>query len=854
MATARRRQGPHPDPIQAAQQAHRAHSAPSPSPSPASIKHQSTRRHQRSLLARSCLAVLLLAGGVMLISSLLGLKHRWTISAVYDHLGEHVVKLSSSAADWQVPLGSGEVVGHADFEDGRKHAVRREFTQPKSEGLYWVNVNLGNGGPEPDLSGGMIPAVAPPFAMTRWTPQTRQNYVSMCPYNQTDTKLHGFIGTHQPAIWMGESGPAQLSAGLGEVETEFEARGLSFRKEDEYASANYYSNVLDAGEHGKIQAELAASSRVGHLRFTFDATRGAAPHVVVQASRESVLINAANTVARRPDNVTYPQGWVKVDKERNEVYGWNDERQDRILLSEELPAKSFKGYFVARFSVPFDQAGISHRGKKKHGVFEGEGEVLAGCVLALNSRSNLDLEIPDGQSLEATSRATRSTWSDKLDLLAVSGATPQNRTVLYTSFAHTLVYPYSVSENLGTHDSPYWAYYSGYLDRVLPGVSYSGYSIWDTFRAQTAWLIMLVPERAGAMITSMLQDYKEGGWMPMWKNIVETNIMVGTHSDAIIAQAMQAGVTDFDWTLAWQAVRKDAFTPPDRDTELRFGDREEHTPQEVRAGLTEYMRLGYVADDLHSEAGSRTLDYAYDDWAAAIVAANVDARDDARVLLERSKSYRNMWNAETGFMEAKNSDGSWAGPNAGWTEGDHWAYSLTVMHDVPGLIELMGGNASFVAFMDRHFQGNHNLHTNEPSHHIPYLYSFAGAPSKSQEWVRKIGREEYDHTATGLSGNEDCGQMSAWYLFSAMGFYPVDPASATYVIGAPFFDSLTLRLPGARRPLRITARGASSGAKYVRGVTIDGKPHRDIMITHEQIRDGADIVFDMQQTPQVWGK
>jgi putative alpha-1,2-mannosidase len=162
-------------------------------------------------------------------------------------------------------------------------------------------------------------------------------------------------------------------------------------------------------------------------------------------------------------------------------------------------------------------------------------------IFALNPRSNLDLEIPDGQSLEATSRATRSTWSDKLDLLTVSGATPQNRTVLYTSVAHTLVYPYSVSENLGTHDSPYWAYYSGYLDRVLPGISYSGYSIWDTFRAQTAWLIMLVPERAGAMITSMLQDYKEGGWMPMWKNIVETNIMVGTHSDAIIAQAMQAG-------------------------------------------------------------------------------------------------------------------------------------------------------------------------------------------------------------------------------------------------------------------------------------------------------------------------
>ncbi|KAK4690007.1 hypothetical protein P7C73_g123, partial [Tremellales sp. Uapishka_1] len=671
----------------------------------------------------------------------------------------------------------GLVEGHGDFGDERKRFIGKVWNTPDSEGLRWVNVMLGNGGPEPDLSGD----------------------VSMCPYNQTDTKIHGFIGTHQPAIWMGESGPAQISAGLGRLKTSFEDRGLHFRRENEYASQNYYSNLLE-GVEGQIGVEMSASSRVGHMRFRFDSGRqGVEPNIVVQASRESVITS-------KPHNLTFPQGEVKVDWERNEIYGWNDERQE-----------------------------------------------------------NIDLEIPDGQTLEKTSQKTRKSWTDKLDSLKVTGATPSNLTVLYTSFAHTLVYPYEISEYSGSS----WEYYSGYLDRVVDGISYSGYSIWDTFRAETAWLILLAPERVGDMIQSMLEDYRQGGWLPMWKNLVETNIMVGTHSDSIIAQAMKAGaythvnqseltsplgVKGFDEKLAWEAVRKNAMTPPDRDTELLFDDREEHTPQEARAGLTEYMSLGYVAADLHTESGSRTLDYAYDDWAASIVALHVGAINEAESLATRSKSYRNMWNRETGFMEAKNSTGVWAGERIGWTEGDHWAYSFDVMHDVAGLIELVGGKSKFVDFLDRHFDGNHNLHTNEPSHHIPYLYAFADAAYKTQERVLEVGQNNYNHTARGLSGNEDCGQMSSWYLFSAMGFYPVDPASATYVIGTPFFDRMSILFPGASRPLSVTATGASSGLKYIKSLRIDGTPYESVTISHQSIKDGGDFVFAMVGEPQTWGK
>ncbi|WWC62224.1 uncharacterized protein I303_104819 [Kwoniella dejecticola CBS 10117] len=769
--------------------------------------------------------------------------------------------------DESTSLPEGLVYGHADFQDGRSRTCRLEFAQPESEGCAWVNVNLGNGGPEPNLSGGMIPAVAPPFGMTRWTPQTRENYVSMCPYNQTDSKIHGLIGTHQPAIWMGESGSVEIHASLGRVITDFQKRGLPFKRKDEYASANYYRNLLDAGQDGKVEIEMSASSRVGHIRYTFHPTSATAkvnPHVVLQASRKTWILHGDQP----DDKVPYlPKGHIEIDIGNQEVRGWNDERQDHVLVGDELPAKGFKSYFVAQFSQPFTHGAISHSGMIEPDVLKGDGEVLAGYVqfeegtpevevrvgvsfISFEQASrNIDLEIPQGQTLARTSQRTRSEWAEKLDLLSVEGATPSNLTVLYTSFAHTLVYPYEISEP--TPNGP--AYYSGYLDKVVPGTSYSGYSIWDTFRAQSAWLILVAPERVGAMIQSMMQDYREGGWLPMWKNIVETNIMVGSHADSMIAQAMKIGVQGFDYDEAWQAVRKNAFTPPDRDTELRFGDREEGTPQEVRAGLTEYMKLGYVADDLHTESGSRTLNYAYDDHATSIVASLVGAEEVAKVLRERAKNYRYLYNSKTGHMEARNSDRSWAGSEKGWTEGDHWAYTLDVMHDVPGLIDLMGGKDKLVEFLDKHFEGGHNLHTNEPSHHIPYIYILAGQPHKTQEWVRRIGESDYNHTADGLSGNEDCGQMSAWYLFSAMGLYPVDPANATYVLGAPFFDTLTLRLPDSGKRIEVLAKGASSNLRFVKNLRVNGRDQKDVVVDHNLLSGGGRWEWEMKGDHQVWG-
>ncbi|ODN72681.1 hypothetical protein L202_08120 [Cryptococcus amylolentus CBS 6039] len=846
------------------------------------------------------------------------------ISGVYNHLQSLQAYISSPKRDdpfLRLVEGKrldgrsllerapeGEVYGHADFQDGRRQTVRPEFLEPNSEALGWVNVNLGNGGPEPNLSGGMIPAISTPFGMTRWTPQTRANYVSMCPYNQTDTKLHGFIATHQPAIWMGESAPLEVSPSLANTpKVLFDDRALPFDRSDEYASPNYYRNLLK-DEGGHVEAELTASSRVGHMRFTFQtlspsssasSSAKVVPRILIQPARSTFLVHGDKPDDRVP---YHPNGFIRVDWDKGEVWGWGDERQDHILVGDDLPAKNFKGYFVAQFSRPFSRFATSKNGTITYDDEQAEGAVLAGFVEfeGGDEEDEMVVEMKVGISWVSVEQARRnielestpfpaspkdsSTWAEHLNRLSVSGATGSNKTVLYTSLAHTLVYPYEVSENTtfltrANSSSPTWsddtekedgentvAYYSGYLDALAKGESYSGYSLWDTARAQHPLLILLAPSRVPGMITSMLQDWKEGGWMPMWKNVVETNIMVGTFADAVMAGAVLSGVKGFDLDEAWEAVKKNAFTPPERDTELQFGDREENTPQEVRAGLTEYTKLGYVADDLHTESGSRTLDYAYLDHAAALLASHpslshLNLSSTASLLNTRSKNYKSLWNNGTSFMEARNSDGSWAGDENGWTEGDKWAYSLDVMHDVPGLAELMGGNASFVDFMDRHFAGGHNLHTNEPSHHIPYLYSLASAPDKSQFWLHSLASSEYNHTAAGLSGNEDCGQMSAWYIFTALGFYPVDPASATYVLGSPLFDKIVLRLPtapwdeeGGERVLEVVADGASKGRVYVKGLTVEGESWEGIEVGHDVVTKGGKWVWEMDDRPQKWGR
>ncbi|KAH7929290.1 hypothetical protein BV22DRAFT_1125899 [Leucogyrophana mollusca] len=738
------------------------------------------------------------------------------------------------------------------------------FRDPPSEAVDYVNPLIGNGGSVTDKgndtpngkSGGMIPSTAPPFAMTRWVAQTRQNYVSLTPYYWSETTIHGFQGTHQPAIWMGESGQVVVSPGAGQVQPTFEGRGMKFSKDSEIATASYYSAEMEAKDGGTIVAEQSATPRVGHLRFSYANT--STPYVLIEATRASIL-GAHNT-----SNVTFPEGTVFIDPTRREITGSNPERQDIIIAPISTPAKQWSGYFCARFNRDISSFGIAQNGTLYPGQATGNGPMLSGYVTfgdnvtevdvrvgvsfisIEQARMNLDMEIQDGDRLEDTARKTRAAWAEKLDRIKIVGATEADKETFYTAFYHTLQYPSEQSE--------YGRYYSGYDDAIHEGTSYTGYSNWDTYRAEWAWLIMFAPERIPGMVQSMLQDYKEGGWLPMWKNIIETNIMVGTHADSLVAEAALKGITGFDRETAWEAVLKDATVPPVNDNTVIYGDRQQGVDYEVRAGLSStYAQNGWVADDVHSESASRTLDYSYDDYAVSVLASLLGKTSEAEFFRNRSLTNPfTIFNNVTGFMEARKANGAWAGPTRGFTEGDKWAYTFDVVHDVPGLIEHKGGNASFVAFLDQHFDGGHNDHTNEPSHHIPYLYSLAGAATKSQSRIREIAATNYNNSVNGLSGNEDCGQTSAWYLFSALGFYPVNPVSGEYVVGSPFFDNVRIAFPSNERTLDIMSFGAPS-RPYVRSLHANGRRIEEPVLTHDQILNGGLFMFDMSSEAQAWG-
>ncbi|OAX38346.1 glycoside hydrolase family 92 protein [Rhizopogon vinicolor AM-OR11-026] len=742
------------------------------------------------------------------------------------------------------------------------------FRYPASETVDNVNPLIGNGGDSPNGSGGMIPSTAPPFAMTRWVAQTRENYVSVTPYNYTATSIHGFQGTHQPAIWMGESGQVVVSPGAGQVQPKFDDRGMSFTHEDEVSTASYYSVEMNAIQGGRVLAEQSATSRVGHLRFTFTDTRQ--PYVLIEATRAAVLGPSD------PDNLTYPHGSIFINPGAREISGSNPERQDFIISPASTPAKNWSGYFCARFDQPFASWGVS----KNHTLFDGQTSghdtLLSGYatfssevsevsvrigvsfISIEQARMNLELEIPDGTTLEDTAMMTRKAWAEKLERIKIKGASKDQMQTFYTGFFHTLqaeclfiryrLYPYEQSEH--------GQYYSGYDDAVHQGVSYTGYSNWDTYRAEWAWLILFAPERIPDMVQSMLQDYEEGGWLPMWKNIiVNMHHQVGTHADSLITEAVLKGMTGFDLETAWEAVFKDATVPPVNDTTTVYSDRQENVDYEVRAGLTSvYKEKGWVADDIHSESASRTLDYSYDDFAVSVFAGLLNKTKEEQFFRQRSLTHPfSIFNSLTGFMEARNASGEWAGPDNGWTEGDKWIYTFDVVHDIPGLIAQKGGNATFVKFLDEHFDGGHNDHTNEPSHHIPYLYSLAGAASKSQSRIRQIAQSNYNASINGLSGNEDCGQMSAWYLFSALGFYPVNPVSGLYVVGTPFFDEVEIQFPLSNATdLKVISRGAPS-KPYIKSLAINGEDIPSPIISHNQLLDGGILEFIMSSGLQAWG-
>ena len=691
--------------------------------------------------------------------------------------------------------------------------------------------------------GGTMPFVTQPFGMTDWTPQTRQNKISVTSYNYDDQTISGFIGTHQPAIWMGDYGYVTVIPQIGELHTTPESRKLPFKHSTEIASPDYYAVSLEAGNGSVIRAEMTASERCAIFRFTFP--KSGTARVLVEASRPGVA------------------GYAEVNANAHEITGYNPDRMDAHLGPLKLP--NFKGYFVAQFRQfarveksygMEDAAAQSSRGAYAEFSPGAVVEMRVGTsfISIEQARKNLQNEVPEWD-FEQVRTELRKAWNERLSRLQIEGAADQDKTRLYTALYHSLLYPRVFSE--GGH------YYSAFDDSVHVGESYTAYSIWDTFRAENSLLTLLAPDRIDGMITALLQNYKEGGWMPKWPNPSYTNIMIGTHADSLVSEAIRKGFHGFDRELAWNAVYKDAMTPPDGDTTRRWADREEHTPYEARAGLTYYKQLGYIPTDKTDEASSSTIEDSYDDWCVAQIAKYLGRQDDYKFFLHRSLNNRNLFNPAIGLMNGKTSDGKWAPigserdteenrSRSGWTEGDSWVYTWGALHDQAGLMKLMGGAEAYSSKLDMHFSGGHNVHSNEPSHHYGYLYDFAGQPWKTQAKVRDIASREYGYGPGGLDGDDDCGQMSAWLLFTAFGFYPVNPASGEYMIGSPLFRAMSLRLANGKT-FRVETENDSATNIYIQSVTIDSKPLDIPVITWEQIQSGATLHFVMGPEPSHWG-
>ncbi|MBI1288688.1 MAG: glycoside hydrolase family 92 protein [Flavobacteriales bacterium] len=692
------------------------------------------------------------------------------------------------------------------------------------------------------LHGRTTPFVTPPFGMTHWTPQTRNSRINELSYYYGDRHIIGFRGSHKPAKWMGDYGYVGLMPGFGEVKTLSDERRLRFSHKHETSTPYFYSVDLKA-KQGIVKAEMTATERCGLLRFNFPNDEDG--FVIIEATQNPAF-----------------DGWIKVDAENGEIIGWNADRNSAIT-GPEVPG--FKGYFCIKIDRKITSYGTWNGGEiyndsvqiegKNVGVwlrFADEKEVkfkVGSSFISIDqARDNLAKEIPDFD-FERVEQECKKVWNDHLNRIEVEGADEDALDIFYTSMYHSLLFPRNTSE--------YGQYYSAFDDAVHDGDSYNDFSLWDTFRAQHPLLTIIAPERVDGMVRALLQMYQQGGYMPKWPNPTYTNIMIGTHADAVVADAVVKGFRGFNLDTAYAAVWKDAMVPPDGDSVKDWRDRAPWTSYEARSGLYWYKKLGYIPVDKTSESVSRTLESAYDDFCVAQVAKAVGKTEDHDYFMQRSKFYQNLYNPETKFMAPRNADGSWNEHRKwGFTEGGPWTYLFCVMQDVPGMIDLMGGKDAFVKRLDKGFGGIFRyIHENEPGHHYSYLYDYADAAWKTQKRVAHFRKTKYHNQPFGLNGDDDCGQMSAWYIFSSLGFYPVTPGTDVYAIGTPLFEKAVIH-PNPNDPsiqFTILAKNLSKRNKYIKAAYLNGQRLEEPFLHHSDITRGGELIFEMDSRPnKVW--
>lgn len=689
-----------------------------------------------------------------------------------------------------------------------------------------------------DAHGHTFPGASRPFGMMQLSPDTRLEGWDGCSgYHYSDSLLYGFSHTHLSGTGVADYCDVLLLPFTGNVQWKNTDYRTSFSHTTEQAHAGYYAVQL---EKHRIKAELTTAERSGMHRYTFAPTTTEGRLLIDLVHRDEVLDAALEVV------------------NQNEVRGW---RRSRSWATDQ------QLFFYIRFEQPITNYELAAQDVAQAGITALQGKHIkawlgfqlpAGAPLQLkigisavsmeNAKQNLDAEIP-GWDFDALVQASEAAWNKELGKIEVKGGTQDEKITFYTALYHA-----SLAPNLYTDVNGEYRGTDGQVHTAVGFTNYTVFSLWDTYRALHPLMTIFNRERTRDWIQSFLHQYKQGGMLPVWElSANETFCMIGYHSVPVIYDAWTKGIRGFDSLLALEAMRSYA--------------------ESDRFGLQHYRRNGFLSNHEEAESVSKTVEYSYDDWCIARFAADLGQHNVAATYYQRAAGYRHLFDPATGFLRGK-VEGFWHHPfvagevNNFYTEGNAWQYAFAAQHDVAGMMQLLGGREAFAQKLETFFTTNEPLsgrdqadvtgligqyaHGNEPSHHTAYLFNHAGKPWRTQELVQRIRAEFYSSKPNGLIGNEDCGQMSAWYVFSALGFYPVTPGNGHYELGTPLFDEAIIHLENGQQ-FTIKAKRKVPGAFYVESANYNGKPYNNSYLLHEAIAEGGLLEMVLHTTPQSWG-
>ena len=717
--------------------------------------------------------------------------------------------------------------------------------------------------------GHTYPGPTVPFGFVQLSPDTRvftepwtiEGWDACAGYHYTDTSILGFSHTHLSGTGRADLGDLLVLPIIGnlQINSKYEALDAKrfasdFSHANELAEPGYYRVLLE--KYG-IMVELTTTAHAAIHRYTFPVS-----------DQSHILIDLVHGLGNKSSEAKIKIEGNKLITGFRRSDGWVNDRILYFAIESSVPFRS-SGVELDGKPEPVDKASAIGKNIRAHLDFQtlARDTILLRVGLSPTSvdeaKKNLKLEIPSWD-FDAVRQAAQNKWDESLSRIKIETSNPNIRQTFYSALYHTMTAPTLYNNADGSYFGPDRKTHSG------SGLQYySTMSLWDTFRAENPLLTLIQPERVDDIVLSMLDFYRESPdhALPMWPLAgQETSCMIGYHSVPVIYDAYKKGFGRFNAELAYQAMCDTALSGRNRQNE--------------------YQKHGYVPYvDGQTEATSRTLEFAYDDWCIAQMAKALGKTNDAELFKNRAQNYRNVWDAKTQFYRSKNSDETFHEPfdpkevaagsavaSGSYTEANAWQYTFAVQQDVPGMIALYGGKQAFINRLDQCFNEDSDMahwridvtgligqyaHGNEPCHHVAYLYALAGAPYKTAERVRQIQLTQYDNTPDGICGNDDCGQISAWYVWSAIGLYPVNPASGNYVIGSPIVEKATIQLDPKYYKggtFTITAHNVSKQNCYVQSAKLNGEPLNRPWITHDEIVSGGTLEMDMDILPsKIWG-